>query len=90
MGKSVEAFDAALELKRVQEARSNLRPRNVWRKSKLDKFTSELFALRALGASGEEMRLYLQRYKGVAVSRPTIYRIFHVRTTSLKVRLGER
>ena len=89
MGKIVGTFDVGAELKKIQQARTFLRPRRVWRKSKLDKFEEELFALRDLGASGEEMRLYLEKYKGVVASRPTIYRIFRARTTSLKTRLGD-
>jgi len=90
MKKIAETFDAALELLKIQQARKILRPRRVWRKSKLDKFSEELFSLRELGATGEEMRLYLRKYRGVVASRPTIYRIFHPRTTCLTTRLGGR
>ena len=89
MKKTAEIFDATLELEKIRRARIS-RPRSVRRKSKIDKYEEELFSLRDLGASGEEMRIFLQKYKGVTVSRPTIYRIFHPRTTSLATRMADK
>jgi len=55
----MEKFDAVAELKRIRELRQVKR----YRKSKLDRFRTEILALDAAGASTSDIALWLREHK---------------------------
>ena len=59
MGTFVENFDAVAELQRIKELRQIKR----YRKSKLDRFRTEILALEAAGASSSDIALWLREHK---------------------------
>jgi 1,6-anhydro-N-acetylmuramate kinase len=55
----MEKFDAVAELQRIRELRQVKR----YRKSKLDRFRTEILALDAAGASTSDIALWLREHK---------------------------
>ncbi len=68
-------MDLQAELQEIQRTRKRAR-RKLYRASRLDRHRAEIEKLRCMGASLEDIRLWLRRYKRVHITRRAIlYRL---------------
>lgn len=73
-------FDAAGEVKRLK-AKAQLRRKKRYSRSKLDKYTYEILALRAQKATLEQIQLYLAE-KRISCEQSTIQRFLKKHTNT--------
>jgi len=68
-------MDLQAELQEIRRTRKRAR-RKPYRASRLDRYRAEIEALRRMGASLEDIRLWLRRYRRVRITRRAIlYRL---------------
>jgi len=68
-------MDLQAQLQEIRRSRKKARRRPYWA-SRLDRHRAEIEALRKMGASLEDIRLWLRRYRRVHISRRAIlYRL---------------
>ncbi len=68
-------MDLQAQLQEIRRARKRAR-RKPYRASRLDRHRAEIGALREMGASLEDIRLWLRRYRRVHITRRAIlYRL---------------
>ena len=73
MNNSSETFDPQEELKRIRALRADAR-RKRFRKSKLDKYRTELVAMRRIGASCADLAEWLRITHRCKINRSSIAR----------------
>jgi hypothetical protein len=65
-------MDLQAELQEIRRTRKRAR-RKPYRASRLDRYRAEIEALRRMGASLEDIRLWLRRYKRMRITRAAIH-----------------
>jgi hypothetical protein len=73
MSKNQETFNALIEIEKIRARRTEAR-RKLYRKSRLDKYRAELFAMKQAGASCADLVEWLRVYHRCKVNRSTIDR----------------
>ena len=73
MNKSKEAFDAQAEVKRIRALRAEAR-RKLFRKSRLERYRSELVAMKRIGASCADLAVWLRVTHRCKIHRSSIDR----------------
>jgi len=70
-------MDLRAELQEIRRTRKRAR-RRPYRASRLDRYRAEIEELRRKGASLEDIRLWLRRYRRTRITRAAIhYRLHH-------------
>ena len=70
---TTEQFDPLQELKKVMEIRA-IQRRKQYRKSRLERYRSELVAMRRTGASCQDLSIWLQKKHRMKIHRSSIAR----------------
>lgn len=65
-------MDLQAELQEIRRTRKRARHK-PYRASRLDRYRAEIEALRRMGASLEDIRLWLRRYKRMRITRAAIH-----------------